>query len=100
MCRKYYKIYKFHVIVKNSFEWLIKYGINDSIANKEFVYETINKRGDSEWSVSIILYGHEELSGISKMHEDGKSFPFIYFYRQTRIRQEASCNHICDDTAV
>ena len=27
MCRKYYKIYKFHVIVKNSFEWLIKYGI-------------------------------------------------------------------------
>ena len=27
LCQKYYKLCKFHVIVKNSFEWLIKYGI-------------------------------------------------------------------------
>ena len=47
------------------------------------------------------IIGHEEIiRHLQNAMKTGKVSHSYIFYRQTRIRQEASCNHICDDTAV
>ena len=46
------------------------------------------------------IIGHEEIiRHLKNAIENRESFPFLYFYRKTRIRKKASCNNLCNDSS-